>query len=79
MPLAPRARPAMPNSTPPLPSALFNLLTGSPQPPVWKRFVASPIDLHEWVLAMIDAEVIRDAVSRGVLPALHPGLAPSRR
>jgi polyphosphate kinase len=42
-------------------SALFNMLTGYSEPPVWKRLAVAPLGLHERVLQLIDRERARAA------------------
>jgi polyphosphate kinase len=40
-------------------TALFNMLTGYCEPPVWKRLAVAPLDLQERVLALIEREAAR--------------------
>jgi polyphosphate kinase len=44
-------------------SALFNMLTGYCEPPVWKRLAVAPLGLHERVLQLIERE--RDRAAAG--------------
>ncbi len=37
-------------------TALFNLLTGYSNPPVWKRLAVAPMNLHQRVLGLIDEQ-----------------------
>lgn len=44
-------------------SALFNILTGYSDPPVWRKLVVAPMDLRRRILELIDAT--RHAAKRG--------------
>ncbi len=44
-------------------SALFNMLTGYCEPPVWKRLAVAPLGLHERILQLIERE--RDRAAAG--------------